>query len=357
MVALVLIPFSNACFLLVPGLILFLFADDSGKLIERTKKLLPLAVALCMALLAYLVLFKDDVTKRYMLVYWSSEQPAFLFRQNSVLACLSVLARQAFGTLLVHFGALSSVLAVGSTVPFGLFSSSRICGKRVRNAVWCLIVAPILLHVAASAAKQYPFAPRFLLYSFPGVLLMSAMGVDFISGKFGKLAGYFVTVVEFLAISVFLSEFPVKRHEIVGLFSDLAPRTERAVPVVVHSSLFGAWTFYRDYTSKVPDEIRKVAVAMPRLHDFRLSETTCPFPSCPNRADAKWWLMLGYGENMNIVPRAFVNYPLYWLHSRNGTKTFQNAEDRLVAHLKDCHGLEVARELHERGASAYLFKR
>ena len=357
---LILVPFTNATFFLLPSAGLFSLASVPP---DKRRTWYPVlfagGAAWCVALAAYVLLFTDSSLKAHMLVYWTSVDPAFLFRQATLKQSLFTLARQTVGALAIFTGSLPTMAALAVLVPVEIVAMAR---SRTARRWLLLLVLPCLLHALASTMKQYPFAPRLLLHVYPSIVILAGLGLAPLLRRWSVIVGLLASLVVLAQTVTLLSVFPLQRHEIMSTVRKLDKVHAPGVPVVIDRYVACAWYFYNHDANAIPETLLSDA----RMRYDPETEQDTPLwscPKCPIPGIADWWLLIGWSKQINIIPDIAVNRPLYWVFNSRNQKlnadgvSFQNHEEALIAHLSDVHGMHVVESIRDTGSTALHIKK
>jgi hypothetical protein len=142
--------------------------------------------------------------------------------------------------------AIATVLAVGAM----LAGVRRLARERGWPAVWWL-GGPFMLALSASAAGQFPIAPRLVLFALPGLVVLAAGGVgalvELVPSARRAVAGLVATALiliplEFASIVRSLALEPPGYFE--GLIGELRQRRQPGEPVYIFSRSLPAWIWY-----------------------------------------------------------------------------------------------------------------
>jgi len=141
--------------------------------VTKTKRWLPclavFSVWLAVFGIYYYFFIFNHPTQKFMLEYWEG----WFFPCNSLSAASDFILTKV-SHILTFF--------IPYRVPFVvalIFPAAGLCYLVVKRRAGLLILVctPIALHVALSALKMYPLAPRLMLYLFPCIIILSALGI------------------------------------------------------------------------------------------------------------------------------------------------------------------------------------
>ena len=219
--------------------------------LRKTKRLAVLAVVWLFAFGAYWDAFvppPESFIRRYMEWYWDVTNPAFVFSHGLKRAPM-LLVRQSGAFLAFYFG---NPVAAGFAVL--LASAGFVAAVKSKNArVLFFTALPFVLHFIASSAKIYPFAQRFLVWCFPGFVILAALPLDMLltraegCGRTARrLAAFVCAALVTAALAMALADFPVAARQeskptILRAIENAEPENVR---VVVMSQACYAFEYY-----------------------------------------------------------------------------------------------------------------
>jgi len=356
--------FSNVIIFVMAGIGAYLFSKTFDGLRISTKRL-PWVLAvgaiwLC-AFGIYYALFSDKEMMAHMQQSWSTADPAFMLRQGSLKQNLLTLVRQGAGTVCTFFGFLPFIIFVTACVIGG----TGLIAKRLDVKYASLLLLPMIAHFFASTLKMYPFAPRLLVYSIPLLLLLAALPMDWLCGLL-RIHGKYVRValcaiMPICALLFRLTEFPIQRYEIKTslrfLESHVNPTEET---VFIDGSAWYAFYYYMK-TGFVSDRMLSVMINTP---DYSSSPILCMgSDGCEpvKKLKGHVWVVFGYNDRINIIPKTKINAPLYRLFNNHASKSHtqgirtKNEEQQVLDHLIESHNVKILDSFNTVGSSAYLF--
>ncbi|MFZ4414583.1 MAG: hypothetical protein ACOYOV_15980, partial [Bacteroidales bacterium] len=163
----------------------------------------------------YFLFIANHPAKGFMLNYWEGVN-AFM-------------PRSPFNVAFYQFLLLKYIMVVHSLLKFGIiggicisiFISIGIVNTIIKKktALLILIVTPVLVHLALSAFRLYPFDVRLILYLSPIIIILAGFGFDFLIKKAGihikdKKLRVFPFGITFLLFIIFIGKFPIRKEEI-----------------------------------------------------------------------------------------------------------------------------------------------
>jgi 4-amino-4-deoxy-L-arabinose transferase-like glycosyltransferase len=215
----------------------------------RTRVALIALLAVSAGTINYLLFQRATVSNAYMQRYWSSAFPGVS------LASTAGLARE----LPAH---LLNDLLVGTSVPAGRvwhIWMATLLGAGVwwlarRRRVWALllVVGPIVAVVVAATARRYPLAPRTLVFLAPLVIVLAALGVQYLADRATEarrsVAAFWlaaVTVLPVLADARTQWRAPhVSGPELRSALRAISSQVDLGEPIYLFSRGVPVWLFY-----------------------------------------------------------------------------------------------------------------
>ncbi len=211
--------------------------------------LVGIAIVWGVTFLVYFYLFIHDHPLRdYMTGYWANENafmPTNFFSSEFVLFW-DEKYEMLFGSLL-RFGTINKY-PISLLFIIGII----ICFKRNKKGILYLILTPIILHLALSALKLYPFDLRLILYMCPILILAISYGFDFLIERIFSGSGIFWVrsisiLVIVLTFSILISHgFPIQKEEMKETLIHLENTIEEDESIYVHYAALPAFNFYLD---------------------------------------------------------------------------------------------------------------
>ncbi|MDR0536853.1 MAG: hypothetical protein LBH04_02205 [Tannerellaceae bacterium] len=109
--------------------------------------------------------------------------------------------------------------------------------------LWCL---PLVLHLALSAIHLYPFRARLVLYTFPGMMMVCALGIRYIAER--SKAGKWICVIPVLMLVLYtVRNFPIDFRDFKSAISYME-KTEVAknINVYISKDYLCTYRYYKD---------------------------------------------------------------------------------------------------------------
>lgn len=225
---------------------------------SRPRWRLPVAVGatwVALFLVLYFAFLRDSFRNPYLRVFWAGSYAPLL---PSSVADLRWYATRLYGYFSDPLGATPAALAAGLTL-LGLVRGGAHRGGRL------LLIGPLLVTLVASACGCYPFSTgldadlgsgrfnwngRLLLFTTPGVVVLSAGGLLWLGERFaraGQVAAAAVAVV-LLAVPAFDSAhnfvWPPKLQEIGPAVAYMSERVEPGDLLFVRSVALPSYRYY-----------------------------------------------------------------------------------------------------------------
>ncbi len=147
------------------------------------------SAGISVAAMAWLGQYRTPPDARaYFLKFWAAAFPPF---DHGLLALAKWLVRANTGPLFAVPHGADGRLAWLTPAVFGCFALGAVILLRKRRSIAALLILPILLTLAASALKRYPYgmSARVNLYLVPSILIFAAAGVNWICA--GRAGGRF----------------------------------------------------------------------------------------------------------------------------------------------------------------------
>jgi hypothetical protein len=197
----------------------------------------------------YFSFILNHPTRDYMVGYWSREQAFLPLNPLSRSFYLFLFAKsQMIFYFLFGYGNLGKIFfpLLFLTGIFNLYS------RKAFGSIM-LITLPIMVHLALSGLKMYPFDKRLILYLYPIFIIAIAFGFDLCRVKLAgivkpkvlaKLAPVVVVIPIYFCSFVYFNSFPMVHTEIKQSINFIKSRLENNQRVYVYYDLVPAFTYY-----------------------------------------------------------------------------------------------------------------
>lgn len=238
--------FSHAVIILIgTSTILFLHNFGLKKELKRIE-IVVILVWIAIILMNYFLFFYNHPSKQFQIKYWIDAN-AFLPIWGSFSEVISFLLIK---TKMVFFELFPFGLTLSWCLLF-LFFLGLI--KLLVDKKWYQIIlylSPIILHLALSALKMYPFEKRYLIYLIPFIILIISYGFQFLY-NFLPINNYplLITIIAIfiplvLLKKTFENRFPIKIEEVKEVISYLKQNEKIGDNLYVYYSSKPAIDYY-----------------------------------------------------------------------------------------------------------------
>jgi hypothetical protein len=197
----------------------------------------------------YVCFIQNHPTRNYMVGYWSREQAFFPLNPFKLdfYRFLFTKSQMVF-YFLFGYGSLGKIFFPLLFLT-GLFNLYK---KKTFGPI-ILITLPIIVHLALSGLKMYPFDKRLILYLYPIFIISIAFGFDFCRAKLAgivkpkvlvKLSPVVVVIPIYFCSFVYFNSFPMLHTEIKQSINFIKPKLKDNQRVYVYYDLVPAFTYY-----------------------------------------------------------------------------------------------------------------
>lgn len=188
--------------------------------------------------------------RNYMTAYWST---AFVPLDFSVFKWFAIQAR------VITLFLFSSYLLVGVPLFLGLFVGIIFIFKNIRclfqNKILGVIAVywiTVVIHLALSSFKIYPFSDRLFLYLVPGFYLTLGYGIMEVNkrignSRYGKISFYSFLMVTISAIILNFSYLPQKENDVLALMRFTHTTNKKIVFTSKAKILSSEWLEFTKY--------------------------------------------------------------------------------------------------------------
>lgn len=271
--------------LLTSGLYL-VFIFVRGKSVSFNGLIIVLTLWVLAFLTYYYFFIHDHPHKNMMTGYWTKQGsflPLNLFSAEFLNFAINK-SKEIFNVIL-------PANKIGIFIFLPLFSVGIFAMIRERkNGLLFLCITPVVIHLALSACKLYPFAIRLVLYLSPLVIIIIGFGTDFLlryafqysSKKKIKLIMFLFPVILF--VSLMLRGFPVEVTEIKKCLTFLAENKRNDEVLFVDAPARSAYKYYR--------QIGKADIKKVKVGTFKRKNEVKYFLGL-SESKTKLWLLLG----------------------------------------------------------------
>ena len=158
----------------------------------------------------------ESWTRRYMDWYWNTQNPAFVFEHGFGNSAV-LLMRQTGAFLAFYFG---TPLAAGVALSLAI-AGTVVCAVKKNWRVLSFAVLPFAIHFIVSAMRMFPFAPRFLIWCFPGFVILAAAVLDELLSRMKKrgetphrvFAFVCAGVIPLVSLASAMTDFPIASRQ------------------------------------------------------------------------------------------------------------------------------------------------
>jgi hypothetical protein len=304
----------------------------------RKKKITPLLAVFSVWLSAFLLYYCFFIYahphKEFMVGFWQKERGFLPINPSNAnfYAFLMEVPKIVFTAIFdLNIEKTHSLIIVCGLIILFVTGMVRLIRDKKINLI-ILTCVPVLLHLLISAFQLYPFYRRLILYTLPGVIIVSALGFDYFAKTVIPLLKYknirlFVIIIPILFSSFSLfSRYPIERTEYKKSIKYVKEHINESKNIYLYGWESIIMKYYMDI-GFLPEEINII------------------------NKEA--------GKNFNVSPVSLENLleELNLLHHKNWilfSSTAMSDEKFIVSRL-DSLGYDKVKEFHTKGSSVYLY--
>jgi hypothetical protein len=298
----------------------YLIYDDFW--VTKRKRLIPISAVFASWLCAFFVYFcffvYNHPAREFMTTFWSD---SFL-PIHSIPDTLTFLAQK---KIMIQYALFPHIIVLIYLMLFVSLTGIIVLIRKKRIRLIILTCMPILLHLFLSAFHLYPFESRLMLYTFPGLFIVCAAGLGFITDFiFARLKISDFKLLYLLIPAMFWSffyGFPVKSEEMKESIDYIQKNIEEGDRIYVYYFAIFPYEYYNQigYSTIQAPVTNGKFTGWPIYSTGEITEV--------DALRGKTWLLLVHGSD----------------------------DEQLILNRVDSLGHKRLKEYKTKGSSAYLY--